>query len=239
MPNILKPIAAILLALPLLGQSPAVARRINPYPDFYHSGSMASAYLLYVGEASEPLRAGLKSLLSGEELAEMNVTFESVVENSPLHSQLAKEIGMQLGSKWALTDSAGRLVAQGTEMPKAAELRKAMDDAGIKSPIQQLREFLKANPGNLDARLDLLNILLETAEAGTKKALQLDILTPAEARRKGRDTSERTESLIFDLAPLEGKALDSAEDARIWGPYATELNALFSNGGWRAATFPR
>jgi len=208
---------------------------------------MASGYMLHVGErkeslsASLQLRASLQSLLGSPELAEMKIVFETVVQNTPLYSRLAKEIGMQLGSKWALTDATGRLVAQGTEAPEAADLRKAMDDAGMKSPIQQLREFLKANPDNLDARLDLLNILLETAKAGTKKALQLDGLAPAEARPRGRVRSARlrtSESLIFDLAPLEGKELDSSEDARIWGPYAAELDALFTNGDWRLLRLP-
>jgi len=245
MPTILKPIAAILLAVPLLAQSPIVARRINPHPDFMprRIERMASAYILHVGERSEPLRASLQALLVSQELAEMNIKFESVAENAPLYSQLAKEIGLKLGSKWALTDADGRLVAQGTEAPKAAELRKAMDAAGVKSPVQRLREFLKANPDNLDARLDLLDILKETAEAGTKKALRLNILTPAEAKQRARDASDfgassRTNSLIFDLVPLEGKELDSAEDAKIWGPYAAELDALFTNSGWRILKLP-
>ncbi|MDR2560662.1 MAG: hypothetical protein LBC63_02680, partial [Holophagales bacterium] len=239
MPTILKPIAAILLAVPLFAQSPIVARRINPLPNFM-PGSIerrASGYMLHVGGSSEPLRASLQSLLGAPELAEMKIVFESVAQNTPLYPQLAKEIGMQIGSKWALTDATGRLVAQGTEAPKAADLRKAMDDAGMKSPIQRLREFLKANPDNLDARLDLLNILLETAEADTKKALQLNVLTPAESRR-ARDESSNTKSLIFDLAPLEGKELDSSEDAKIWGPYAVELDVLFTNGDWRLLRLP-
>jgi len=237
MPPILKPIAVILLAVPLLAQSPIVARRINPYPNFIpEDRPMASGYLLHVGERSEPLRAGLQSLPSSEELAEMNIKFESIAENAPLYSQLAKEIGLLPGSKWALTDADGRLVAQGTEAPKAADLRKAMDGAGVKSPIQRLREFLKVNPSNLDARLDLLNMLLETAEAATKKVLQLGVPLPAAARRRTRNSTSA--SLIFDLAPLDGKTLDSAEDAKIWGPYAAELDALFTNGDWRLLKLP-
>jgi len=227
------------LAVPLLAQSPAVARRINPPPSFMprRIERMASAYMLHIGERSEPLCASLQSLLDTPELAEMKIKIESVIENSPLYYQLAKEIGLKLGSKWALTDATGQLVAQGTEAPKAADLRKAMDNAGVKSPVQRLREFLKVNPSNLTARPDLLNILLDTAEADTKKALQLNVLTPAESRR-AKDESSNTKSLIFDLAPLEGKELDSSEDTKIWGPYAAELDALFTNGDWHLLRLP-
>jgi len=235
-------IAAIIACAPLLAQSPAIVRRIHPIIKYQHLIPLgierkAFGYMLDMGDYSEPLRARLMSLLDAPELVEMKVELLPFFGKD---SKLANEVGMQLGSLWAVTDAEGRLVAQGTEVPKAADLRKAMDDAGMKNPIQQLREFLKANPGNLDARLDLLKILLEIAEANTKKALQLEILTPAEARRKamyGKDT-DRTESLIFDLAPLEGKELDSSEDARIWGPYAAELNALFTNGDWRFLKMP-
>jgi hypothetical protein len=225
--------------MPLAAQSPAVELQIRRYQSIGALGasarSIASSYLLHVGEPGGQLHAGLQELLNDIEMSEMKIVFESFAANSPVYAQIAKEVGVRADSRWVLTDGKGRLIMQGADLPNAAEMRKAMDAAGIKDPTRLLRDFIRQNPGHLDATKDLLDTLLETAEARTKKTLQLDIMTPAEARRKANDDRSYRipRSFIFDVAPLEGKTLEPQDDAQIWGAYVAELDTIFANGGWR------
>jgi hypothetical protein len=164
----------ILLAMPVLAQSSAVVRQINRYQEFRLSfapelESTASGYLLYVGELSGRMYAGLQALLNDDEMAEMMIVFESVAANSQLYAQIAKEVGLGPDTKWVLTDGMGRLVMQGIDLPEPIELIKVMEDAGIKSPIRLLRDFIRQHPGHLDAHLNLLKLTLGAAEARTKE----------------------------------------------------------------------
>ena len=213
-----KTILALLLALPLAAQAP-------------------SASLWHFGERSGHMYEGLRALLGTDELVEMGMRFNSMQTDSPRYAPLASELRLSPASAWALADNKGRCLLQGGELPTAEELRKALDDAGIKSQVEILRSFLKRHPYQLDARVELLRLLRGIAEARTRRVLQVDVESERDLIRRGDvegDYYTYSGALHFDASPFEGKKLEAEQDEKIWGAYAQELRALFSGEDWRA-----
>ena len=218
MKPIFKAILALILALPLAAQSP-------------------SATLRHFGERSGRMYDGLQALLREEGLVEMVVEFRSMRTDSPQYPETARELRLSPGSSWALMDDLGRCLLQGSELPTAEELRKALDDAGIKSQVAVLLDFLKQHPYHLDARVDLLRMLRGVAESRTRRALQLDAQSTLDLARRGTPYGRyrmASDSIPFDPKLFEGKKLEPEQDALIWGAYAQELQTIFANEDWRA-----
>ena len=217
MKTIVKTIFALLLALPLAAQSSSVT-------------------LLHIGEGKGQLYEALQALPHEDGLVEMGMHFHSMRPDSPHYAGVAGELRLSPNSTWALFDDGRRCLAQGMDLPTAEDLRKTIDEAGIKSPIRVLRDFLKQHPHHLEARMQLLELLRGIAESRTRRVLQLGLQPPLES--VDRWDAERwyraySDALDIDLSPFEGKKLDPEQDLQIWGLYAHEFHALFSTGEWR------
>ena len=231
---VFKVIPAILLSVPMPAQSPWVAARVS------HGDS---GILVYAGEQSDPLYVGLQELLRADELAEMGIKFFPIQVNQPDYPSWVSELGLAQGALWAFADNTGRVLIRDNKLPNAVNLRNALVTAGVKSPIRVLRDFLRQYPDHLDARTDLLNRIRETAEARTRRTLQLNTLSPLEAMRLGTNGVEahyRHYSLSgsIDTSPLEGRQLTLEQDIQIWGPYAQEWQTLFTSDDWRLVSLP-
>ena len=230
MTPVFKAIPAILLSVPLMAQSSWIAARIGHIE--------GASYLLYIGERSDPLYQGLQALLISDELVEMGTELGAIQTSSPNYPNLARELGLKEGSRWALANSRGRCLLQGIEAPSAAEIREALDEAGAKGPIRVLRDFLKAHPDHLEARQQLLERLRGIAYARTRHALELTIDDPSGPVWTDPKAYARARSPLPDTSQLEGAQLEPEDDIRIWGPYAQELETLFSSVNWRLIQLP-
>jgi hypothetical protein len=184
-----------------------------------------SGFLLHVGERSATLYGGLTALTRSEGLADMRLELYHVLPADTAFAAMAGKLGLSKDSAWALVNVDKGLLMQGTALPDAAVLRQALEDVGIKSPVRVLRDFLKRHPGHIDARVQLLQVLRETAEERTKQALRLEDI---ESPKKSSSTV-----VIFDTSALDGKKLSPEQDIVIWAPYAQELETLFTSGDWR------
>ena len=215
----------------MMAQSSWIANRIG-----HREGA---SYLLYIGKWDDPLYKDLQALLKTDELTEMGIEHGSVQTNSPNYANFARELGLRQDSLWTLTDNKGRRLLQGDKLPGATDLRNALDEAGIKSPIRVLRDFLKQHPGHLDARVHLLGRLREIAENRTRNALQLNIRSPRELGPNDPAFFSSEISAAFfgvihvDTSQLEGARLNPEDDIKIWAAYAQELWTVFSSGDWR------
>jgi hypothetical protein len=134
------------MAVPLAAQSPEIA----------------NLTLIYLGERSGPLYDGLKALPLSDELSDLMIDSYQITPSTDSFARLA-HLGLEHDSVWALTsrNSSGNehCLLQGSKLPTAAEIRGAIDVAGIKSPLVTIRSFLKQHPDHLEARMALLHIL--------------------------------------------------------------------------------
>jgi tetratricopeptide (TPR) repeat protein len=64
--------------------------------------------------------------------------------------------GLSSIAKWAALDVENNLIVTGVQTPSAKEFEQMLDQRGIKSPLMQVRDFLRENPGHLDAMTELL-----------------------------------------------------------------------------------
>ena len=222
-----KAIPVVLLSVPMIAQSQWVAGRV---------GYGGSAFLLHVGERGDPLYEALQELLWTDELAEMGISFESLQITSPVYAQLRNELGLASDSTWALTDNRGRRLIQGNKLPSAADMRNALNQAGVKSPVSVLRDFIKQYPDHLDARQQLLGRLRLIAENRTRRVLQLNVKSPIpelDSQDPMVAYRQRSRLVNVDTSQLEDKQLKPEQDLQIWGPCAQELQTLYSSGEWR------
>ncbi|MDR2561412.1 MAG: hypothetical protein LBC63_06560 [Holophagales bacterium] len=58
--------------------------------------------------------------------------------------------------RWAALDNENKLIVSGIQTPTVKEFDQMLDAKGIKTPLRRVRDFLKENPGHLDATADLL-----------------------------------------------------------------------------------
>ncbi|MDR2560885.1 MAG: hypothetical protein LBC63_03835 [Holophagales bacterium] len=232
-------VAAMLLTLPLAAQISWISLRIEQQG--------GSSCLLHIGKATDPLYKGLQKLTEAKELADIGLVFESVQAATPRYESLAKALGLARSSTWALTDKRGRRLLQGSQMPTELELKDALQAAGVKNPIKEMRDFLKQHPGHLEARAELMARLRAVAERRTKQALRLNIKpsipTSVADLTNDLDWTDiyrlQSRSAVVDTSPMEGKQLEPEEDTLIWGAYAQELNETFASGDWRLMPMPR
>jgi hypothetical protein len=218
---------SISMTAPLLAQQPLVG---------------SSCTLMHFGERGGVLHDALQTLLRKDELAEMRINFHSIQPTSEQYAQYVNEYGLAQDSAWALrVPIAGtyryRFAHQGKRLPTVEDIQNALEQAGIKSPIKLLRDFLKLHPDHLDARAQLLQMLREPAEARTRQALQLGATDipkqTARAQASGGTNFTFYNSVAVDTTALDGKTLKPEQDAEIWGQYAQELQTLFASGDWR------
>ncbi|MDR0499221.1 MAG: hypothetical protein LBH03_05770 [Holophagales bacterium] len=50
-----------------------------------------------------------------------------------------------------------KLIVAGQQLLTPKELEQMLDQRGIKSPLRQVRDFLRENPDHIDTKSDLLN----------------------------------------------------------------------------------
>ena len=174
-----------------------------------------SAALVVLAPEEHPIAQAARQSMREQELAELEPSL--VILDPDLQGKRYREARAALPALpvqgWALLSPKGILLASGTGLPAASNLAKALEAAGIRSPIKALRAFLRNHPDHLEARSDLLRILRKGAQARTLSLQE---------RRAAKDTG---------LPP--GKRLGPTEDLEIWGAYAQELDRAFQDGSWR------
>jgi hypothetical protein len=176
-------------------------------------------------------------VLRTDELVGMNLRFQLLDPASQDARKAQQELRVSHGSKWALADKKGFLMAQGDKVPNAETLIAALESVGIRSPIKVLREFLKKHPDHLNAKWHLLTQLRKLAERRTMEALQIKAETISELQQ--RDSTEymiranSNRGNMVDTSAFKDKRLEARDDIVIWGPYAHEMDTLFRSENWR------
>jgi hypothetical protein len=186
----------------------------------------SSCILMHFGKRSEPLFDALQALPKTDELLEMRLFFRST-SRADDYDRYVSRYGLSRDSKWALTAdvfNSTRILAQGIKPPSVTDIQNALEQAGVKSPIRALRDFLKIHPGHLEARVQLLSHLRSIAEEQTRSALQLGA-KPAEGGKpnNGFMVSLGDDEMIFidpgsnEPDTPDDKKLTPEQDAKFGG----------------------
>ncbi|MDR0498997.1 MAG: hypothetical protein LBH03_04600 [Holophagales bacterium] len=64
--------------------------------------------------------------------------------------------GLSISARWAALDLENKLIISGVKTPGASEFDKMLEQRGVRSPLRQVRDFLRENPDHIDAMTDLL-----------------------------------------------------------------------------------
>ena len=176
----------------------------------------------------------LQTLLEEDPLADRTLTPLQLHQGrqiSPLADAL--QASFRLGqARWALLAPPDRMLASGRELPRAQALADALQGAGIASPLQILRDFLREHPDHLEARLDYLQRLRIPAENRTRKALGLSLRRDSERIADGETRARLAPRGLAQQLPPKGKELSAKDDERIWGTLARELDRVFAQDDW-------
>ncbi|MDR0498986.1 MAG: hypothetical protein LBH03_04545, partial [Holophagales bacterium] len=200
-------IISVVFAAPLLSQSDM------EYALSRHKGNK----IVLLGDLKADDSAKWTKLLDSEEIygygfkmldrknIEETIDRLTKISVDALENWLIQRYGLSLAARWAVLDNENQLVISGIKTPSPKELEKQLDSKGLKTPLRKLRDFLKENPGHLDAMADLLN-------EARRRALHLMRQIPQEA--------------VGDL--------DDATDLMTWGVMASETDKVFK-GSWLGA----
>ena len=252
----------VLIGLPLVAQTTDVGQvleltllrnlRRSPRP-----------YLLVIEDMSKPAAASFRKLLQEDDVADFSLVMRSFqtskVSNeamltyfNAMADAVRKHFKLGTETLWAVVDSKEQCLASGQNVPSAAEFARQLTGAGVQNPIRVLRNFVRANPDHLEARIDLLRLQQQSADQRTRAALGLETATgEASANVLSGEpsgtirirTAMRTDA-SGNLAPAEtpkpkpipkDKELETVLDLQIWGGYAESFDRLLTGDDWIAA----
>jgi len=138
-------------------------------------------------------------------------------------------------SAWAIISPEGRLLASGGNVPTYEEFERNIQLYGTSKPIPRLRQFLRQNPDNINARAELIRLLRANAYRRTKQELGITQSSMWEAKDEKRYSILPPAGFVLpDVTPFKESELDSEKDLLIWARYAQELSEVFQNGTWYA-----
>ena len=184
----------------------ALAAATAPQPAFL--ATLTGPTLLLVGSPGDlgGASARFQALLDTDAMLDLKVRGRTVAEGDPGGSGL----GGWLRARFGLDATGpawglilgGQVLLSGRQLPEPEALAQALARAGIPNPAARLEVFLKDRPEHAEARRDLIQALRPR--------------------------------LFARLGPglADGPEFGPAEDARIWGAMAQELDRLFQGEDW-------
>jgi hypothetical protein len=183
----------------------------------------------------QSVASGFASLTSNEALAEYNLqtvgpdVFKPGTQNRAWADSMSGP-----NDRWLIVGTKGKFVAKGRAVPTAAELAQLLASNGVVSPERYLRQFVRQNPGNQEARTELLNLLHKKAINQTIKALGIAPETYQREIEAGMTATHWSRRAIPKPTD-KSKTLGNEEDLIIWATFGQEMETLFSDRSWMAA----
>ena len=182
-----------------------------------HSRTNPNGVLLYAKNKVES--AEIYSTLDNGKLQGYNplvIGFAATPDNL---DEVSRELSWQHDNAWAFYYM-GQRIASGRSAPTTDELQNAFTSANVPNRAVVLRNFMAKNPNNLNARIELMNLLHLSANRKTLRALNIII---REGPQSGRGSI---------IAPEVIEELPPEDDLNIWGDLAGLLTAAFATDDW-------
>jgi len=189
---------------------------------------------------SSSLLSEFRKLMQEEDLAEFRLYIRTVRDNdrqTDLVNYLRERYSWDSGPRWAFIAPDERCLAQGVAPPDAQALADQLSQAGIESPVRQLRAFVRRYPENLDGKMTLLRTLRSIAEERTRGVLGAEPRGRSEGRFESRPSSRLFEQAEIMASKEKPVALSAEDDLRIWVRWADEFDKLMAAGQWLESDF--
>jgi hypothetical protein len=132
---------------------------------------------------------------------------------------LRRRGGWDASPRWALMDARGGVRATDTQLPRAQDLLRALEEGGFKTYPSQMEAFLREHPGHTAALRNL---------AWFQQGLAVLRLTPLLERPEATKENPNPE-------PKLKSPLSAEEDMRIWGDFARLLETYVKTDAWMDA----
>jgi hypothetical protein len=77
--------------------------------------------------------------------------FTRIKDIGAFEAWFRQRYGLSSTAKWAALDLGNNLIVTGVQTPTAKEFEQMLDQRGVRSPLRQLRDFLRENSGHREA----------------------------------------------------------------------------------------
>ena len=163
-----------------------------------------------------------------------NLNYFYLDPKSPLYLREISIFKNRFGEPaWAIILPDGRLLATSADIPSYEVFERILQSTEMNKPIPRLRQFLRQNPNNLDARAELIRLLRASAYRRTKQELGITQSSMWEAKDEKRYSILPPAGFVLpDVTPFKELQLEPEKDLLIWARYAQELSEVFQNGTW-------
>ncbi len=175
---------------------------------------------ILVEDPAKPMAGAFNELLKAEPLVESSFKVLTATLEGPLGKEMRMAFGWE-GARWALLDPKGQLLLVGSRLPAADELWGQLRQAGVQTRLEVLEAFVARNPDQLEGREALLGERFNVANRRMAPFLKQQ---PKMAKGEKSPPPELVQ------------ALTEAEDARIWGRLAAELERHLLSGDSQRTT---
>jgi len=125
----------------------------------------------------------------------------AVDDINAFESWFRQKYGISGADTWAALDFGNKFIVSGQQAPSPKDFDQMLERRGIKTPARQLRDFLKKNPGHLDATRDLLKEVRRRALAVMPKGVDKDLDDETDLRTWAVLASETDKAFSDGLLP--------------------------------------
>lgn len=215
-------LAASLCALTLPAQITVITRNGSKAPVTWASiqkDAIKKGGLWVVLEDDKGSFAGaLQAAQRTDSLIRFDLGTRSCGLKSPLGQEILARQGWEAVPRWVLLDAKGQVAAESTRKPTAETLVEALEKAGVRSRVDRLEAFVRANPDHGEALEVLLKLRLDLADRRMEALAIWKAVTgePVETRELQRPLTDE-------------------EDQLIWGPVAETLETLVLRSDWQGS----
>jgi pentatricopeptide repeat protein len=116
---------------------------------------------------------------------------------------LIQRLGLSGAARWAALDVGNKLIVSGQQIPGPKEFDQMLEEKGVKTPIRKLRDFLRQNPGHIDAASDLLKEARRRALHVMPKDVSEDLDDEADLRTWAIMASETDKAFSGDWLGID------------------------------------
>jgi hypothetical protein len=170
----------------------------------------------------------------------LNLNFISFEIYSGFGDEVREREGWQAQKpRWAIFNSKGQMVADGSVLPTSAQLAEYCDNAKIISMVEALKRFLREHPNHEEARGNILKEMVVIAEIRTRNALHVPenrtdmgiaFISEIDGIRTDNPNSKDPTASQIESLPM----LKPEEDERIWRDYCVELQRYLEGVLWQS-----
>jgi len=125
----------------------------------------------------------------------------AVGDINAFESWFRQKYGIGGADTWAALDFGNKFIVSGQQVPSPKDFDQMLERRRIKTPVRQLRDFLRENPGHLDATRDLLHEVRRRVLSVMPKGVDKDLEDETDLRTWAVMASETDKAFSGGILP--------------------------------------